>query len=50
MRKQTDATIFDIELKLSERSTQEVYDLAEFTLTLGQMNAIQGMKVTTILL
>ena len=50
MRKQKDAKIFDIDLKLSERSTQEVYNLAEFTLSLGDMNAMKGMKVTTILL
>jgi hypothetical protein len=50
LRKQIDAEILGIKLKLSERSTQEVYDLTEFTLSLGNMTAISGMKVTTIML
>lgn len=50
MRNQIDTNILGIDLKLSERSAQEVYDLTEFTLGLGEMNAIKGMKVTTIML
>jgi len=50
MRKQIEANILGIDLKLSERSVQEVYDLTEFTLSLGEMNGIKGMKATTIML
>lgn len=50
MRKQINVNILGIDLKLSERSEQEVFNLTEFTLSLGEMNGIKGMKVATLLL
>ena len=48
MRKQLEVNVLGIDLKISERSTQDVLDLAEFSQ--GNMNGLKALRISTILL